>query len=81
MPNAPIPPDLPLTSFAVPLEALESAAGLHFFPGLISHQKREWHDKAALSWQAQGRRLALEERRLAKGESLPFVSWLDIALC
>lgn len=32
MPNAPIEPDMPLTSFAVPLEALESASGLRFFP-------------------------------------------------
>jgi hypothetical protein len=32
MPNAPIDPDMPLTSFTVPLEALESASGLRFFP-------------------------------------------------
>lgn len=32
MPNAQINPDMPLTSFAVPLEALESASGLRFFP-------------------------------------------------
>lgn len=37
MPNAPIDPDMPLTSFTVPLEALESASGLRFFPVRSQH--------------------------------------------
>jgi DNA/RNA endonuclease G (NUC1) len=40
MPNAPIDPDMPLTSFTVPLEALESASGLRFFPVRTQHLYR-----------------------------------------
>lgn len=55
-PNAPIDPDMPLTSFAVPLEALESASGLHFFPDYLTPPKRQALDAAALGWQREGRK-------------------------
>lgn len=35
MPNAPISPDVPLSAFVVPLEALQAVAGTTFFPALL----------------------------------------------
>lgn len=58
MPNAQIHPDTPLTAFAVPLEALESASGLHFFPSFLTPPRRESLDAAALGWQQLGRKIS-----------------------
>ncbi|CAL8466240.1 g5776 [Coccomyxa elongata] len=50
MPNAPLQPHLPLTAFLVPLEALEEAAGLQFFPGFLNAERRAAVDAAALAY-------------------------------
>ena len=42
LPNAPIPPETPLETFAVPLAKLEAAAGLTFFrQGALGGEARE----------------------------------------
>ena len=41
LPNRPIDPRTPIASFAVPLEALESAAGLNLFPAVVDGPKKE----------------------------------------
>lgn len=46
LPNAPVAADAPLASFAVPLAALESAAGLELFRGLLPHPA-SWPENAA----------------------------------
>jgi len=40
LPNSPMDPAAPLSSFAVPLEALESASGLVFFPSLLTAEAK-----------------------------------------
>ncbi|BDA47734.1 probable endonuclease G, mitochondrial [Coccomyxa sp. Obi] len=55
LPNAPLQADLPLTAFSVPLEALEEAAGLQFFPGFLNADRRAALDRAALAYQKWGR--------------------------
>ena len=48
MPNRPIDPATPLTSFVVPLEFLESVTGIEFFPGaLADNRQRNALDSAA----------------------------------
>ena len=63
VPNAGIPADTPLTSFAVPLHRLEEAAGLVFFPDAVelrgaraelAQQEQEWMHSAALHLPAGG---------------------------
>ena len=64
MPNAYIPPEVPLTSFVVPLDSLERATGTIFFPKLISSGGGSRanvfdnyvydFDKAAVKWQGKG---------------------------
>ena len=54
MPNEDIDRDTPLTSFVVPLEALETVAGLKFFPGTLTAAKRQSVDAAARRWQQAG---------------------------
>lgn len=41
LPNAPIPPEVPLTRFLVPLENLEQAAGVRFFAQALSQKDKE----------------------------------------
>ena len=65
MPNAPIPPETPLTAFCVPLSSLEDAAGGRFFQGVFDEEvssslASENLDRAALRWQARGRAAALD---------------------
>ena len=56
MPNAPIDPNAPLTAFAVPLTALEDAAGLKFFEKTLTDADALARlDGDALRWQADGR--------------------------
>ena len=45
MPNMAIDPDVPLTAFTVPLTALETVAGIEFFPGYLDDQRREALDE------------------------------------
>ena len=48
MPNRPIDPATPLTSFVVPLEFLESVTGIEFFPGALAEgRQRNALDSAA----------------------------------
>ena len=54
MPNEEIDPDTPLTAFVVPLEALETVAGLKFFPDTLTAAKRQSVDAAARRWQQAG---------------------------
>ena len=54
MPNEDIDPDTPLKSFVVPLEALETVAGLKFFPKTLTAAKRQSLDAAARRWQHSG---------------------------
>lgn len=54
MPNEDIDPDTPLTAFVVPLEALETVAGLKFFPKTLTAAKRQSVDAAARRWQQAG---------------------------
>mmetsp|Transcript_1435 Transcript_1435/g.4274 ORF Transcript_1435/g.4274 Transcript_1435/m.4274 type:complete len:410 (-) Transcript_1435:16-1245(-) len=56
MPNNSINPDTPLTAFSVPLESLESASGLRFFPEFLTPPRRAALDAAALGWQRDGRK-------------------------
>lgn len=51
MPNDRIDPGMPLTAFTVPLENLETAAGLRFFPGVLDVADRRALDEGALKWQ------------------------------
>jgi endonuclease G, mitochondrial len=44
LPNAPIPPEMPLSNFLVPLDNLERVAGLRFFAQAISESHREMLD-------------------------------------
>lgn len=60
MPNCPIAESDPMTAYAVPLSALEEAAGLVFFPKLIGDAERGTVDAAALLWQARGRKALLQ---------------------
>ncbi len=55
VPNAPVPPDTPLTRCVVPLRELEEAAGLKFFPAaeaLRSEEAREALAEAEHAWLA-----------------------------
>ena len=54
MPNEEIDPDTPLTAFVVPLDALETVAGLKFFPETLTAAKRQSVDSAARRWQHAG---------------------------
>lgn len=54
MPNAVIDPQVPLSSFSVPLSALEEVSGTQFFPGFLNKERREVLDEAALKWQRFG---------------------------
>lgn len=54
MPNEDIDADTPLTAFVVPLEALETVAGLKFFPKTLTAAKRHSVDAAARRWQQAG---------------------------
>ena len=54
MPNEDIDPETPLTAFIVPLEALETVAGLKFFPKTLTTAKRQSVDAAARRWQQAG---------------------------
>ena len=67
MPNEYIDPETPLSSFSVPLDALERATGTIFFPnlitgasasasGLIDGSHAYDFDRQALKWQAKGKR-------------------------
>ena len=47
LPNRPIDPATPLTSFVVPLEFLESVTGVEFFPGAVAEGARRAVDAAA----------------------------------
>ncbi len=40
VPNKPIAPNTPLSAFVVPVRAVEAAAGLTFFPGLVSEEDK-----------------------------------------
>jgi DNA/RNA non-specific endonuclease len=55
MANQATDPGLPLEAFVVPLEQLEAAAGMKFFPAAISEEHRKAVDKTALAFQHQGR--------------------------
>jgi DNA/RNA endonuclease G (NUC1) len=50
MPNDKIDPNTPLTNFVVPIESLECAAGMAFFPGFLTDQRRTRADKGAVQW-------------------------------
>lgn len=59
MPNGPIDPRTPLTSFVVPLDFLERVTGIQFFPHLLVEKHRNALDTAAagaptLLFRAQG---------------------------
>ena len=54
MPNEDIESNTPLTAFVVPLEALETVAGLKFFPKTLTAAKRQSVDAAARRWQQAG---------------------------
>eukprot|EP00892_Ulva_mutabilis_P003598 jgi/Ulvmu1/160/UM001_0164.1 len=54
MPNRPIPPNTPLTSFCVPLDMLESLTGIEFFPGALTERQRSSIDLAATDWRYLG---------------------------
>jgi endonuclease G, mitochondrial len=54
MPNARVDPSTPLSSFAVPLSALEAVAGVEFFPNLLRDEHRVAVDEASLMWQQYG---------------------------
>ena len=66
MPNEYIDPETPLSSFSVPLDALERATGTIFFPNLITGAGRANglvdgshaydFDRQSLKWQAKGKR-------------------------
>lgn len=47
IPNRPIEPSTPLTSFVVPLDFLESLTGIEFFPSLLTAERRIAVDAAA----------------------------------
>ena len=47
MPNRPIDPSTPLTSFVVPLEFLEGVTGIQFFPNILDDRRRRAVDAAA----------------------------------
>jgi len=64
MPNEPIAPGTPLAAFAVPLDSLETTAGMTFFPRLGGD--RVAADDVALAWQRAGKALAKEQ-----GKALP----------
>eukprot|EP00803_Ostreobium_quekettii_P000884 evm.model.scf_616EXC.2 EVM.evm.TU.scf_616EXC.2 scf_616EXC:9726-15614(-) len=72
MPNAAIPPDTPLTRFVVPIEDLECAAGVQFFPGYISSARRNALDTAAIDWRQYGMQLAKPTgpKLLPEGDSI-----------
>lgn len=65
MPNAPIDPKTPLTAFCVPLEALEAASGVKFFPAYLDDKRRQALDEAAIGWQKVGQRQLKVLDRLA----------------
>ena len=46
-----------------PIQVVCRPIGLHFFPALISPERREFHDRVALSWQAQGHVQMLSQQR------------------
>ena len=46
-----------------PIQVVFCPIGLHFFPALISPEGREFHDRLALSWQAQGRAQMLSQQQ------------------
>ena len=51
MPNTAIADDVPLTNFVAPLDALESAAGVIFFPQLLDDEgRRAYLRQAEASW-------------------------------
>ena len=64
IPNAAIPPDTPLSAFAVPLNALESAAGMQFFaPWLDGKNRRTSLEMAEKRWFAKRRELPRSKDR------------------
>ncbi|CAK0783055.1 hypothetical protein CVIRNUC_006250 [Coccomyxa viridis] len=71
LPNAPVQPDTPLTAFSVPVESLEEAAGLEFFPGYLSAERRASDDRAAIEYQSLGR-----QQMRAKALSAPTAEFL-----
>ena len=50
VPNAPIPPDVPIEDFAVPLRALEAAAGFSFFDSFLNGPRRRALESAEQRW-------------------------------
>ena len=60
MPNSQIHPKAPLSSFAVPLSALEQASGIKFFPNFFSKDKMLAFDQESLNWQRLGGEEKLE---------------------
>jgi endonuclease G len=72
VPNKVVNKEAPLSSFAVPLSALEEVAGCEFFPEFLTAEKRRAIDEAALGWQQYGRsRLILELEEEKQGSSSP----------
>ncbi|MEW5317411.1 MAG: hypothetical protein WDW38_008708 [Sanguina aurantia] len=66
LPNAPLDPKTPLSSYVVPLESLEAVAGTKFFPAFLNDNRRKALDDAAQGWTAYGlRQLAPFERATA----------------
>ena len=54
LPNAPIPADVPLRRFLVPLENLEQAAGFRFFVQALTEEEREGVDARVLALRGGG---------------------------
>ncbi len=72
IPNAAIPPDTPLSAFAVPLNALESAAGMQFFaPWLDGKNRRTSLEMAEKRWFAKRRELPRSKDRGAPVQPIP----------
>lgn len=54
LPNAPIPADVPLRRFLVPLENLEQAAGFRLFVQALTEEEREGVDARVLALRGEG---------------------------
>eukprot|EP01025_Chloroclados_australasicus_P011080 TRINITY_DN14801_c0_g1_i3.p2 TRINITY_DN14801_c0_g1~~TRINITY_DN14801_c0_g1_i3.p2 ORF type:complete len:369 (-),score=43.16 TRINITY_DN14801_c0_g1_i3:565-1671(-) len=71
LPNMPIEKEVPLSTFVVPVGALESAAGLRFFPKILDNLQLSALDSKAIMFRKQGLQ---QFKRLKSSKSLPLLT-------
>jgi DNA/RNA endonuclease G (NUC1) len=69
IPNDKIDPSTPLTNFLVPIDSLECAAGMAFFPAVLTEDTRARIDVGAAQWMTGRKRIA-ERKRIGNGKGV-----------